>query len=313
VEELVVRTAVEELEINADSHTHTRMRLGPGVCAGIEEDTAAILVEDGVVLLEYGSEADVVDDDEALAAAVVVEVLDPTAPAVLLEVIGFAVLLDETANSPVVLLLPMTPSGREVLDGVDVCVDDSTVLATICSSTQVHTQFDVSLVVGLGVVDQNEEGGMEEDSAANDVRDGVVLLEYGSEADVVDDDEALAAAVVVEVLDPTAPVVLLEVISSAVLLDDTAFSPVVLVLPMTSTAPELLVGVEVKRDSKVLDAVLASTQVHTQFEVSLSSAKPGLKAERRHKVTSITRELIIPISPQSRTRPLICFRASDII
>ena len=33
---------------------------------------------DGVVLLEYGSEADVVDDDEALAAAVVVEVLDPT-------------------------------------------------------------------------------------------------------------------------------------------------------------------------------------------------------------------------------------------
>ena len=33
---------------------------------------------DGVVLLEYGSEADVVDDDEALAAAVLVEVLDPT-------------------------------------------------------------------------------------------------------------------------------------------------------------------------------------------------------------------------------------------
>ena len=33
---------------------------------------------DGVVLLEYGSEADVVDDDEAIAAAVVVEVLDPT-------------------------------------------------------------------------------------------------------------------------------------------------------------------------------------------------------------------------------------------
>ena len=30
------------------------------------------------MLLEYGSEADVVDDDEALAAAVVVEVLDPT-------------------------------------------------------------------------------------------------------------------------------------------------------------------------------------------------------------------------------------------
>jgi len=78
VDELVVRTAVEELEINDESHTHTRMRLGPGVCAGIEEDTAAILVEDGVVLLEYGSEADVVDDDEALAAAVVVEVLDPT-------------------------------------------------------------------------------------------------------------------------------------------------------------------------------------------------------------------------------------------
>ena len=33
---------------------------------------------DGVVLLEYGSEADVVDDDETLAAPVVVEVLDPT-------------------------------------------------------------------------------------------------------------------------------------------------------------------------------------------------------------------------------------------
>ena len=33
---------------------------------------------DGVVLLEYGSEADVVDDDEALAVPVVVEVLDPT-------------------------------------------------------------------------------------------------------------------------------------------------------------------------------------------------------------------------------------------
>ena len=29
---------------------------------------------DGVVLLEYGSEADVVDDDEALAAAVLVAV-----------------------------------------------------------------------------------------------------------------------------------------------------------------------------------------------------------------------------------------------
>ena len=33
---------------------------------------------DGVVLLEYGSEADVVDDDETPAAPVVVEVLDPT-------------------------------------------------------------------------------------------------------------------------------------------------------------------------------------------------------------------------------------------
>ena len=30
------------------------------------------------MLLEYGSEADVVDDDEALDAAVLVEVLDPT-------------------------------------------------------------------------------------------------------------------------------------------------------------------------------------------------------------------------------------------
>jgi len=37
-----------------------------------------MLVENCIVLLGYGSEADVVDDDEALAAAVVVEVLDPT-------------------------------------------------------------------------------------------------------------------------------------------------------------------------------------------------------------------------------------------
>jgi len=36
VDELEVRNAVDELKIN-ESHTHTRMKLGPGVCAGIEE------------------------------------------------------------------------------------------------------------------------------------------------------------------------------------------------------------------------------------------------------------------------------------
>ena len=75
-------------------------------------------------------------------------------------------------------------------------------LDTIRSSTQLHTH-PASIVDGAGVVNKFEKEVIEEVSAPRVTESVGVLLEYGSEADVVDDDEALAAAVVVEVLDPT--------------------------------------------------------------------------------------------------------------
>ena len=52
LDKLVVRTVVDELKINVEPHTHTLfMQLGPGVCAGFEEEPTDKLVGNGDVLL----------------------------------------------------------------------------------------------------------------------------------------------------------------------------------------------------------------------------------------------------------------------